>query len=255
MGRLFKDLLIQHKPFIGTFIQLPCPDMVEIFSYSGFDFVIIDNEHSCISTETTVNMLRAADASNIASLVRISELSETAVKKALDSGASGIMCPQVSSYEEAQRVVHYAKYYPEGYRGTCTGVRSNRFGQGGKEYFEQANRDTSVIIMIEGIKGIESFDQILSVKGIDGIMCGPADLSMSLGVPGEIYHPKALDAMKDMTKKAKEKGIAVGAYCRTPEDALMWLTLGVDFITYWMDGAIILDSATKIVNEIKSIKR
>lgn len=245
MSKSFKELKTSGRKLLGMFVQSTSEEMVEIIGYAGFDFVIIDMEHGPLDIEGALRLVRAADASGITSIIRVAENSSIAILKALDIGASGIIVPGISSKEDAERAVRSAKYTPLGNRGACPCVRANRYGGGRADYLKEANYETSVILLVEGKEGMSSFDDIISVPYIDGVMLGPFDLSMSLGVPGDIYNPMVRNAMKDMVKKAKEKGIYIGTFSVDLDDAKGWLSLGLDFIAYNVDTLLFYQTCKK----------
>lgn len=251
MRKLFRDVLQSGRKPLGAFIQLPSPEIVEIFGGAGYDFLIIDNEHTSIDTEKSTNLVRAAEAVDIAVIIRTADASETRIKKALDTGATGILVPGITGVKMTRDVVYYAKYAPEGLRGSCPGVRANRYGKGGVEYYSQANRDTCVTIQVEGSEAFEEFDQIISVPGLDAVLLGPVDLSMALGYPGQVDHPMVIDAMKSMVKRANAIGIKCGTFSMEKDNALMWLNAGMDFMAYHIDAMVIRTSVQKSVDELR----
>lgn len=251
MRKLFRDVLHAGKKPLGAFIQLPSPEIVEIFGSAGYDFLIIDNEHTSIDVENSANLVRAAEAVDTAVIIRTADASETRIKKALDTGATGVLVPGITGVKMTKDVVYYAKYAPEGMRGSCPGVRANRFGQGGVEFYSQANRDTCVTIQVEGKEAFEEFDQIIDVSGLDAVLLGPVDLSMALGYPGEVDHPVVINAMKSMVRKANAKGIKCGTFSMDKDNALMWLNAGMDFMAYHIDAMVIRASVHKAVDELR----
>ncbi|AYO31221.1 aldolase [Biomaibacter acetigenes] len=207
-----------------------------------FEFVIIDTEHGPFGPETDVKLVRAADAADMVSVIRVPENTEIAVTKALDTGTSGIVVPGISNVQDARKAVKYAKYAPIGSRGACPCVRANRYGVGDSTYYRRANEDTSVILLIEGKEGLQSFEEILNVEYVDAILLGPVDLSHSLGVPGDIYNPKVVNALSNMMKKAKNKDICVGIFSVDTERAKECLKLGADYVVYNTDTMLFYEA-------------
>ena len=235
LKRCFRELKKLDRKFIGTGIMIPTPEMVEIAGYAKFDFVIIDEEHTEFSSETSIGLVRAAEAAGIIPLLRVPEVSETYLKKALDTGASGVVVPNINSPEAARQAVYYSKFAPLGGRGACPCVRANQYGGGGNSYYEDANRDVAVIALVEGAEGMANFNKIIDVPGLDAIYIGPVDLSISMGLQGDVYHPRVVAAMEDMFAKAQAKGHIVGTYCSQIADAKKWLAKGADFIDFSTD--------------------
>ena len=247
MKRRFGELKESGRSFIGTGIMIPAAEMVEIAGYAGFDFVIIDEEHTQFASETSIDLVRAAEASDIIPIIRVPEVSEVYLKKALDTGASAVVVPNICDRRSAEEAVYYSRFAPAGGRGACPGVRANRFGMGDNGYYENANRDVSVIALIEGAKGMENFDEIIGVKGIDAIYIGPVDLSMSMGLQGDVYNPRVVEAMERMIAKAQGKGHVVGTYCTQIDDAKKWIARGVNFIDYSTDTSMFMEICQGVV--------
>ncbi len=238
----------------GTFSKCSDPAMIECIGLAGFDFVIIDLEHGPNSFETAQNLVRAAVIHNLTPVIRVGENSESMISKALDIGARGVQVPQVNSRPDALKVVDAAKFSPEGNRGVCRFVRAAGYSSIGKgEYFEQSNKQNLVIVHIEGKTGIENFEEIIEVDGIDIIFLGPYDLSQSLGVPGQINHPKVIEAMKRVIAKSSVKNKSVGTFVETPEDYKRWKDLGLIYLAYQVDTGIFYDACFNICNTLNKL--
>ncbi|NLZ53296.1 MAG: aldolase [Thermoanaerobacteraceae bacterium] len=247
-----KEKLNQGKTVIGPFMKLSSPAVVEVLGNAGFDFVIIDTEHGPISTETAENLIRAAELVGITPIVRVSNNDSNQISKALDIGALGIQVPQISSGEDAKKAVKSCKYSPKGERGVCRFVRAasysamNRF-----EYFSMSNNETLVILQVEGTEGVNELDQILEVPDVDIIFLGPYDLSQSLGLPGQIDHPKVEAKMCEVISKAKKKGITIGTFVDNISNANKWQSLGVQYISYSVDVGIFYEAGQDIIKKLK----
>jgi 4-hydroxy-2-oxoheptanedioate aldolase len=239
---------------VGTFSKCADPAMIECIGLAGFDFVVIDLEHGPNSFETAQDLVRAAVIHNLTPVIRVGENNESMISKALDIGARGVQVPQVNTRQDALRVVDAAKFSPEGNRGVCRFVRAAGYSSKNKnEYFEESNRQNLIIIHIEGRTGIENFEEIIDVKGIDIIFLGPYDLSQSLGVPGQINHPKVIEAMKTVIARASARNKFVGTFVETPEDYRMWKDLGLIYLAYQVDTGIFYDACHKICHELKQL--
>lgn len=246
--------LFDNKKFVlGPFMKISDPALVEVAAFAGFDFVIIDLEHGPISIETAQNHIRAAQAKGIVPVIRVPEINENIISKALDIGAEYVQVPQIETANDAKRVVKAAKFFPEGLRGACRYVRAADYASMPKEnYFGNANRTTGVIIHIEGNKAFNNIDAILEVDGIDVIFIGPYDMSQSLGVPGEVNHPKVISKMKEIVEKAMPLGKVVGTFVESPESAKQWIDLGVKYISYAVDVGIYYKACKGIVDNVNS---
>lgn len=244
----------KKKHSIGTFSKCSDPAMIECIGLAGYDFVIIDLEHGSNSFETAQNLVRAATLNNITPIIRVSENNESIISKALDIGAQGIQIPQINNETDARKTVDAAKFSPIGNRGVCRYVRAAGYSSINKlEYFEESNKNTLVIIQIEGKKGLENIDSILQVEGIDIIFIGPYDLSQSMGVPGQTNHPKVLNAMRMVMEKANQFNKNVGTFVETPADLKMWKDLGLLYLSYKVDVGIFYDACKNILMDLEDV--
>lgn len=223
---------------LGIFMKTCDPAFVEAAGYAGVDFAVLDMEHGPISYESMQHNIRAAQVAGIFPVVRVSSLSDIAIAKALDIGAMAVQVPQVTTAEEADRAVRFAKYAPRGERGVCRFVRAARYSATpGAEYFPRAN-EAMVILQLEGVKAVENLDAILAVDGVDIIFVGPYDLSQSLGVTGQTTHPKVVEEMRRIVRRAKERGVVTGTFTDSEETMRMWMEAGVHYISYSVDVGI-----------------
>ena len=237
---------------LGTFITLNCPDLVEIAALAGFDYCIIDTEHGPGNPESIQHMIRAAELRGMAPIVRVTDTAPTTILRTLDVGAAGIQVPQVNSPETAENVVRSAKYFPKGDRGACL-TRSSRYGfvPGVAEYFEEANRETLVIVHCENRQGLECLDGIAAVDGVDVVFVGPYDLSQSFGIPGQIYHPVMVDAVARALAAAKRAGKPAGIFVGSVEEAKARIEQGFSYIAYSTDSLVYAEVCRNIIGGIK----
>ncbi len=236
---------------IGPFMKLTDPAAVEIAGYAGFDFVIIDTEHGPLSIETAQNLIRAAEVAGITPIIRVTENNPTLILRALDIGAQGVEIPQINNKESAIRAIEATKFSPTGNRGVCRFVRAAGYSASDRyKYFEHSNRETISILHIEGIEGINNLEEILSAKNIDVIFIGPYDLSQSLGVPGQVDHPKVIREMKHIVAISKEAKVVVGTFVDDVGSAKKWIKRGVQYISFSVDVGILYEASKGIVKEL-----
>ena len=184
----------------------------------------------------------------------MNEKNESMITKALDIGAQGVQVPQINNEQSARNVINAARFSPSGNRGVCRYVRAAEYSKKNKnDYFEDSNKNTLIIIQIEGKKGLENIDSILQVEGIDIVFIGPYDLSQSMGVPGQTNHPKVLEAMKMITEKANHYNKIVGTFIETPSDLKIWKDLGLLYLSYKVDVGIFYDACYNIYNELNEV--
>lgn len=248
-----KKGLKEGKSYIGTFVKMTDPSSVEIISMLGFDFFIIDNEHTHMNKESMLALLRAADISRIVPIVRIRENSRAMILQCLDAGGLGVMVPETSTREEVEQLVDNAYYYPLGNRGFSPSHRAAGYGfMNGKEYAQIANENIMTIAYCETAKGLENLDEMLQVPNLDVMWIGPMDLSQALGVIGESKHPKVQEAMKMIIEKCRKAHVAVGTISSDAEETKRLLEMGVQFIGLSSDQAMIKYAGMQFMKELKN---
>lgn len=235
-----KDGLKEGKSYVGTFVKLTDASSVEIIAMCGFDFFIIDCEHTHFSKETMVSLLRASDISGITPIVRVRENDRAQILHALDSGGMGVMVPETSTKEDVEKVVENAFYFPKGKRGFTPSNRAAGYGfLNGAEYAARANENIMTIIYAETAESLDNLDEMLAVPNVDVMWIGPMDLSQALGVIGQPKHPKVLEAVDTIIGKCKKAGVAVGTIAANAEEAQQLIDRGVQFIGLSSDQAMI----------------
>lgn len=245
--KAFRAKLETPKGVFGPFMITGDAAFVEAAGYAGYDFVLLDMEHGPGTFQNLQNLIRAANVANVFPLVRVPRGTDIWIDRALDVGAGGVLVPQIDTAEQARAAVSAAKFSPLGTRGTCRFVRSAGYGAiPGSDYFSQA-QDTVVILQAEGKKAFDNLDEILEVPGIDMLFVGPYDLSSSLGLIGQIEHPKVMEYIQDIVKKAGAKGVKVGCFSDNPQTARKLRDLGVKFVGYSCDTAIFMRAAMEDV--------
>jgi 4-hydroxy-2-oxoheptanedioate aldolase len=251
--RNLKQALRAGEPLVGTWINAPNESEVEIAGWAGFDFVVLDTEHSAYDLETAGRLARAADAAGVPSLIRVAETPEVNVGKALDFGVQGIMIPHVSTAAQAAHVIRCARYAPEGERGAAPSVRGARYGLvPWVEYRERTAKDGTLVLQIEGREGIANLDAILATAGLDVVFIGTFDLSNALGVPGQLDHPRLLEAVGDIVRRARARGVSVGMWMPEPEQIAPWIARGVQFLTVTNSDRIFMAGCRAVVGEVRA---
>lgn len=237
-------------PSYGITISLMEPTMIEMAHCAGYDFVRIDCEHILYDNATLVNMLRTARLLGMPCQVRVDGLDRVTALLSLE--ASAIMVPHVESREAAMEAVNLVKYAPIGERGMDAGARLIRYGgMKRSEYIQRANQVTDLIVQIESKKAIEHIDEILSLDGIDMVATGKADLSQSLGVPGQKDHPDVLKAEEFIVKKALEHGKYTTLVADSRQRVEELMAMGVRCFLIGKDEPLAYKA---IANKLKQIK-
>jgi 4-hydroxy-2-oxoheptanedioate aldolase len=213
---------------LGVFIGIGAPRLVELCGLAGFDYVLIDAEHGPIDVSGCEDMVRAAEAVGVTPIVRVPENHDKTILRYLDIGAQGIMVPQVNSKADAERAVNAVKYAPLGHRGLAA-ARSAAYGQAMplNEYVRRANEETMIFAQIEHVKALEHLDEILTIEEIDVIELGTADLSQSMGHPGETNHPEVRAVADEIVDRALRSGKVVGDTINDPAAAAAAIRRGI----------------------------
>jgi 4-hydroxy-2-oxoheptanedioate aldolase len=249
-----KNDWIDSKPvLLGPFVRIPRGEIVEILGLAGFDFAVADMEHGPITVSELYPMILAAERRGIRLIVRIPELRESYFKWLLDLGVHGIQVPHIKTAADARAAVSFSKFSPQGERGLCRFVRAAEFSNIPKdEYLSRANGKSVLILMVEGKEGVANVGEILEVPGIDVLFVGPYDLSQSLGLIGQIWHPKVVAEIKKVIAACAGAGVAVGVFTDTPEGVARWAALGVKYINYRIEVELLLSSAK---DEVQALRR
>jgi 4-hydroxy-2-oxoheptanedioate aldolase len=251
MHATIKERLRQGETVYGPFFGTGCPDFVEIAGLAGFDFLIIDTEHGPGNPESIQNSIRAAELRGIAPVVRVTSADSQTILRTLDVGAAGVQVPQVNDVECARNVARWSKYFPLGVRGAAM-PRSSSYGMRQlDEYFRQANEDTLVVVHCENVEGLGRLPEIASVEGIDVVFVGPYDLSQSLGIPGQISHPKMVEAVDRALRITQEAGKIPGIFATSVEEAKRRVAQGFRYIAYSMDILLFASVCREVVQALR----
>ena len=246
---------ISEGPVFGPFSKTSDPAIVETLGYAGFDFIILDMEHGPNGAETVQDLIRAAQLSQMAPIVRIPSGDYEMIGKALDVGAAGVQVPQISCAEDVRAAIEHAKFAPLGMRGVCRYVRAAEYSSMNKtDYFRRAN-EALLIIQIEGQAALDHLDEILAVDGIDIVFVGPYDLSQSLGVPGEVEHPLVVEKMKQIVGECLKKNVFVGNFTETVPQTEMWAAQGLRYMSYSVDVGIIYEAGKALLIDFDRIRK
>jgi 4-hydroxy-2-oxoheptanedioate aldolase len=246
---------LAEKPYvIGTFAEIPAPQVVEILGLAGFDFVVIDCEHGAIGLEKVEDMIRAAAATNISPLVRVPQCDPVAIRLPLDMGAVGIHVPQVESLEMARSAAAAARFFPRGARGMQPYVRAASYRSFPTAvHLTQSNDLVTTVVHIEGAGGVAAMNEILGLDGIDVAFLGPYDLSQAFGVPGQVDDPRVHNVIRDAVKFAEGR-VVIGTYADTPEAARRWIDAGVRYVTLALDALFLRRGAGAVLEVLNATR-
>lgn len=247
-----KLALKQGKVQLGTnFGQLRSQEVLKMLAAAGFQWAFIDTEHGGFDLETIQDVCRIAAYVNFVPIVRVADLQYSLIARALDCGAGGVIFPRVESVELLERAVSWTKFPPVGVRGF--GLSPFHFDHEPvtmPQMIEHVNEHSMVVLQIETKKALDMREELLAVPGIDAVMIGPADLSISLGVPGQFQHPLVVEAMEAIRETCERRGIAPGTQTRTLELAKFWKERGMRFLGCSSETAMLYDKAKEIAGAL-----
>jgi len=250
MNAAFKSKFIRRERLLGTVLTLPLPEMAEMASNAGFDWLFFDMEHGLLDFTAAQHMAMAAGR-HCACLARLPASTSVWIKKALDLGLAGIIVPMINTPEEAARVVQHAKYPPQGRRSVGVG-RSHRYGVNFRVYVDTANDNTTLIVQIEHIQAVENIEAILEVPGIDGVLVGPFDLSASMGKPGYTDDPEVQAAIQRVLEACQQRGRPAGIFMADAAGARRALAQGFTLIACSSDTLLFTGALSGLLGELKA---
>lgn len=241
---------VQEEVLAGTFLNLASPTAVEIVAGSGFDWLLLDFEHGAGALSDLRPLLLACNGSDACPIVRIRSVDADVVKYVMDSGAAGVMFPFVSSVDEAKHAVAAMKYPPQGTRGVAGIIRATNYGRNWKNYFDESNAGSLVVVQIETVEAVESAEQIAAVDGVDVLFVGPLDLSVQMQCPGDFSRPHFIDALKKVIHACEKHGKTAGILSR-PEFVQQHKELGFRFLALGSDSGAIISGMSENLRAIR----
>ena len=246
----FKRGLAAGRAQIGLWSSLSSNYTVEAIAGAGFDWLLLDTEHSPNDLEAVLGQLQAVAAYPTSAVVRVAVNDAVLIKRYLDIGVQTLLIPMVNSAEEARAAVAATRYPPAGIRGIASGTRANRFGRVA-EYTVRAAEELCVLVQVETRQAMDNLDAIVAVEGVDGIFIGPGDLHASLGHAGELSHPAVLPVIDDGIRRIRAAGKAPGIVTGDEALARRWLGLGALFVAVGADVGILARGADALVKKFK----
>jgi 4-hydroxy-2-oxoheptanedioate aldolase len=247
----FKEALRAGKPQIGLWGSIPSNYSAEVVAGAGFDWLLIDTEHTPADIETVLHMVQAVAAYPTEPVVRVPWNDMVTIKRMLDIGVQSILIPQVTTVEEAKNAVAFARFPTAGLRGVAGTTRATRFGRI-KNYFRGADAEVCILLQLESEEALKNLEAIAAIDGVDGIFIGPADLHASLGRLGEIAHEQVLPIIDKAITRIVKAGKAPGILTASEENARRWLKLGALFVAVGSDVGLLARGTDALVAKFKS---
>jgi len=251
-----KEKLDKNKLTVGSWITLGHPSIAEIMAAKGFDWLVIDMEHSVITLDMAQELIRTIGSCGVVPLVRVGENNAAVIKRVMDTGAYGVVVPMVNSRQEAVRAVDAVKYPPIGKRGVGL-ARAQGYGFAFEKYKNWVNKNSIVIVQIEHIDAIQDLEAILGVDGVDASIIGPYDLSASMGHPGGFQRKDVKTAISRYGTVCKKLGKTAGFHVvpADPEMAKQKIKEGFKFIGFSLDTIFLGKKIEEGLRMIKGEKR
>ena len=233
----FRRRLLAGETLIGCWCSLANPITTEVLGVAGFDWLLLDAEHSPNEVTTFIPQLMALKDSASAPVARPASNNVVEIKRLLDAGFYNFLVPMIESADEAARAVAATRYPPKGVRGVSTAQRSNRFGTL-PDYFARVDEQITVLVQIESRRGLEAATEIASVDGVDGVFVGPSDLAAAIGHLGNPGHPEAQAAIRQVFDAVHAVGKAIGILAPVEADARRYLGMGARFVAVGSDMGV-----------------
>lgn len=235
----FLAALSEDVPQIGLWVNFSDPAAVEIAASSGFDWLLIDNEHGPRALDTTVTNILSAQVHQTPAIVRARSPQD--IGPLLDAGCQSLLIPMVETPEQAQTLTRACEFPPHGTRGVSSQTRAGSWGND-RAYLAQARTEICLIVQIESAAGVENVEAILDVEGIDAVFVGPADLAATLGHLGDPGHPEVREAVQQVSHAAQARGKPLGTLTRDADSAKDYLERGFAFVGVGTDTAVFSQS-------------
>jgi 4-hydroxy-2-oxoheptanedioate aldolase len=242
----FVKCMAERSNTYGIWLGITNTAVAEIVATAGFDWLLIDGEHSPFDLHTTLHHLQALAAYDVAPIVRPVDSSASGLKKLLDIGAQTFLIPMVESAQDAEKIVRSLRYPPDGERGVGTVLaRAAAWGQTAG-YLHKANAEICLLVQVETVRGMENLAEISAVDGVDGVFIGPSDLSASMGHVGNAAHPDVVDAINKALPVIRGAGKYAGLLSLDPSMTGDYEAHGANFVGVGIDTLLLANGARQL---------
>jgi 2-keto-3-deoxy-L-rhamnonate aldolase RhmA len=251
-----KERLQRGETVYGCGLQVyRAPEIPRAFAAAGFDYVFIDMEHGSFNLETAHDMIVSSKLAGITPIVRVGEVNYTLCARLLDQGAQGIILPRVEDPAILEEALSWLRFPPMGKRGfginpTMVDYETHPM----PAIIEHQNRETLAVMQIETVTAIDRREELLSLKGLDVMMIGPADLSISLGIPGQFDNPLLIEAVDKVIETCNKHGVAPGIQTRGVAMAKFWADRGMRFVGVAAEHVFLLEKCREALAALRPAK-
>lgn len=246
----FKAALREGRAQIGIWSSLCSNIVADVLGTAGFDWALIDMEHSPNELPSVLGQLQAYEVGGTTAIVRPPWNDPVVFKRLLDIGALTLLVPMVQSAEEAQLAVRATRYPPHGIRGVSLTTRTNRYGRIA-DYLDRVEDEICVLVQVETRAGLERIDEIAAVDGVDGVFFGPADMSAALGHIGKLAHPEVVAAIAAAHRRVAAAGKPSGILVGDPDQAIRWVSEGFLFVACGSDLSLLARGAERLGRQVR----
>jgi 4-hydroxy-2-oxoheptanedioate aldolase len=246
----FTHAIRSGRKQIGLWTSLSSNFTAEVIAPSGYDWVLIDMEHSPNDLNTVMSQLQVYASGSTVAIVRPEWNDPVSVKRLLDIGAPGLLLPMVQTVAEAERAVAATRYPPRGGRGVSGSTRANSFGRVA-DYFRRIEDETAVIVQLETKSAVAQAESIAAVDGVTGVFFGPADIAADMGRLGKPMDPKVWDLIMPAARNLIGKGVPVGTFVLDPKFAAKLLSAGFTFVACGSDAMLLACGADALLAKVK----
>jgi 2-keto-3-deoxy-L-rhamnonate aldolase RhmA len=247
-----RERIAAREELWGSFVlELPSRAAIECYALAGFDFVVLDLEHSATDLGTLSALTTTCRAAGLACLVRIESGATSSITRILELAPTGVMAPGVRSAAEAGAVVHAARYYPLGRRGLAPIVRHELEADAARG-IEAREALTTVIVQLEAAEAVSEAAAVASTSGVDVVFVGPYDLSQSVGHPGQVDHPDVVATGERLAELVVPRAV-LGVHLERPDQLARWRAAGATLFTLRTDGRIFLDACRLTLEQFRAV--
>lgn len=247
----FKQALRERRPQIGLWVGLADGYVAELLASVGYDWLLIDAEHAPNDLRTILSQLQGAARHPAHAVVRPPSDDPVLIKQILELGVQTLLLPMVESAEQARDIVRATRYPPGGIRGVGSSLARASLWNQYPRYLDEADDQMCVLVQVESAAGLEQVEAIAAVDGVDGVFFGPADLSASLGLRGQPFHPRVQGAIERGLQQVHAAGKASGALCVDVARAKELIGLGLGFVGVGVDTTLLVRSASQLLGQFR----
>ena len=253
-SNLFNRAILSNQKQLGLWVSLSHHFAAEVVADAGYDWVLIDMEHSPNDYFSVLGQLQVFASRSTSAIVRPQWNDSVVVKRLLDLGVDGLLFPMIQNAEDARKAVASTRYPPNGIRGVSGATRATKFGRV-SDYVQRVEQEMTILVQIESALAIKNSEDIAAVDGVNGVFFGPSDIAADLGLVGQPMHEKVWDLIIPAAQKLIAKGIPVGTLVLSSEFAAQLLNDGFNYVACGMDTVLLANAADGLLKQVKQVKQ